>query len=76
MGWSTRKTHPKNPKKWVELDNWVSMVSKMKKHIKNNGFWVKPYPNPITLLPNYTNMHFYFYFYFHWEEGEYKRFCS
>jgi len=33
---------PKNPKKWVELGNWVGMVSKSEKPIKINGFRVKP----------------------------------
>jgi len=45
------QTHPKNPKKWVGLGNWVGMVLKNGKPIKINGFRVKsdPYPkNPLT----------------------------
>jgi len=41
----TRQTHPK---KWVGLGYWVDMVLKNEKPIKNNGFWVKPDPNPLT----------------------------
>jgi hypothetical protein len=53
MGWVNPKnpSNPpkKNPKRWVGLGNWVDMVLENEKPIKNNGFWVKPYPiNPLT----------------------------
>jgi len=41
---------PKNPKKWVGLGNWVSMVSKNGKLIKINGFWIKLVTDPKNSL--------------------------
>jgi len=32
------------------LGDWVDMVLKNEKPIKNNGFWVKPNPYPINPL--------------------------
>jgi len=53
MGWVNPKKPvkptQKNPKKWVELGDWVDMVLKNEKPIKYNGFWVKPDPTtPLT----------------------------
>jgi len=55
MGWVNPKNPSNPPKKvgWVELGDWVDMVLKNEKLIKNNGFWVKPNPyaiNPLTLI--------------------------
>ena len=55
MGWVNRKNPsnpPKKPKKvgWVGLGDWVDMVLKNDKPIKNNGFWVKSDPDPINPL--------------------------
>jgi len=44
------QTHPKNPKKWVVLGNWVGMVSENGKPMKINGFRVKPDSNPKNSL--------------------------
>jgi len=44
---------PLNPPKKTEksgLGDWVDMVLKNDKPIKNNGFWVKPDSNPINPL--------------------------
>jgi len=44
------KATQKNSKKWVGLGDWVDMVLKNEKPIKNNGFWVKPDPDPTNPL--------------------------
>jgi len=45
-----KKLIQKTPKKWVGLGDWMDMVLKNKKPIKNNGFWVKPYSDPTNPL--------------------------
>jgi len=60
MGW--------DPKKWVGLGNWMSMVFKNEKPIKNYGK-SRLKPNKLTYPIIST-----FSFLFHWEEGEYKIF--
>jgi len=44
------KPTKKNLTKWVGLGDWVNMVLKNKKPIKNNEFWVKPDPDPTNPL--------------------------
>jgi len=50
MGWVNSK-NPSNPsKKWIGLSDWVDMVLKNEKLIKNNEFWVKSDSDPTNPL--------------------------
>jgi len=56
------QTHPKNPKKWVGLGNWVGMVSKKRKTHKNK--WVSDKTRPKPKKPTYPIMLIFFIFIF------------